>query len=262
MRYISFSLDPAGELVRKMYNFLYEETYLIEDSYFWFKSIHKFIELFVKREYKKISNPLNIIDVGCGSGKLLTILNKYGKTRGIDCSRKAITFCRKRGLKEVKVEDINYYEFGESKYDIITCIDVLYHRWIRDDIIILNKLYKSLKDNGIVILDLAAFNFLRRGHDKAVMGTRRHTIRKIIPDLEKIGYKIEIRSYRLSFLFVPALAMKYFEKLQKKDDVKSDFKQLPSLINWLFFQMSCFENKIIKYLNLPIGTSLFIIARK
>ena len=245
-----------------MHDFLYEETYLNEDSYFWFKSIHKFIEFVVKREFNKFSNSLNIIDVGCGSGKLLTILNKYGKAKGIDCSKKAIDLCKERGLKEVKVEDINYYEFGESNYDIITCIDVLYHSWIKDDIIILNKLYKSLNDNGILILDLAAFNFLRRGHDKAGMGTRRHTRRRIIPHLEEIGYKIEIRSYRLSFLFIPVLVMKYVEKLRKTDEVKSDFKQLPSLINQLLFQMSCLENQIIKYATLPIGTSLFIIARK
>ena len=245
-----------------MHDFLYEETYLNEDSYFWFKSIHKFIESVVKRECKQCSNPLNIIDVGCGSGKLLTILNKYGKAKGIDCSRKAIDFCIERGLKDVKVEDINYFEFGESKYDIITCIDVLYHSWISDDIIILNKLYKSLKDNGILILTLAAFNVLRREHDKAGMGKRRYTINNISPHLKGIGYKIEIRSYRLSFLFIPVLVMKYVEKLRKTDEVKSDFKQLPSLINQLLFQMSCLENQIIKYATLPIGTSLFIIARK
>jgi len=245
-----------------MHNFLYKETYLIEDSYFWFKSIHKFIDFVVKKECQKSNNPLNIIDVGCGSGKLITILNKYCEAKGIDCSKEAIGFCKERGLEKVKVEDINFYEFGESKYDIITCIDVLYHCWIKDDIIILNKLYKSLKPNGILILDLAAFNFLRRGHDKAGMGIRRHTRRTIIPHLEEVGYKIEIGSYRLSFLFIPVLVMKCFEKLQKNDEVKSDFKELPPLINWLIFQMSCFENQIIRYFNLPIGTSLLITARK
>jgi len=245
-----------------MYEFVYKEMYLVEDTHFWYKSLHEIIEYYVKEEYNKSNKNLDIIDVGCGTGKLLTILNKYGNAKGIDYSSKAIDYCKERGLKNVEVNDINEYKFEESAFDLITCIDVLYHSGIEDDIKILKNFYSSLKDNGMLILDLPAFNILWRKHDTAVSGKRRYTRNKLVPELQKIGFKIETQSYRLSFLFLPVLLMKYLEKLRKDDQIKSDLKQPPFFLNWLILQKCRVENQIIKYLNLPFGTSLFITARK
>ena len=241
----------------------YKKIYLLEDKYWWYRALHELIEYQVNKFRCTNKKDLDILDAGCGTGKLLAILNKYGRIKGIDYSKEAIDYCKVRGLKNVEVADLCNYNFGEFLYDVITCIDVLYHSAIEDDIKILSKLYYSLKDNSLLILNLPAFDCLKRKHDTgAAGGERRYRRNVIIPQLIKIGFKIELQSYRLPLLFFPVLMKKYFEKSDKGNQVKSDLKELPFFVNWLLLYLNRLENRIIGKANIPFGTSLFIVARK
>ena len=113
----------------------YRKMYQFEDNYWWYKGLHELVEHYVKKEsYNKI---LKIFDAGCGTGKMLSILKKYGDVKGIDYSKDAIDFCRKRKLDNVEIKDLNTWSSNGELYDIIVCLDVLYHSGIKDDMYIL-----------------------------------------------------------------------------------------------------------------------------
>ncbi|MBN2031168.1 class I SAM-dependent methyltransferase [bacterium] len=233
-----------------------------EDHYWWYRALHELIEFFVQKEQKRGKRFLNILDAGCGTGKLLTILKKYGNTHGIDYSEDAIMYCKKRGLKNIKIGDLCHYQSNPSLYDIITHIDILCCVKKENEIRIIKEFHNALKPDGILILNLPAFHCLRRRHDIAVGSYRRYRRNRFIPKLIDIGFHIEIQSYRLPVLFIPILLKKYFETINKRKEIRSDFSPLPFFINWSLLQMFRIENKIIDKINIPFGTSLFIVARK
>lgn len=240
----------------------YQIMFEYEDHYWWYLVLHELIEYFVRKEQKVKKEILNILDAGCGTGKLLTILQKYGNTHGIDYSEDAIMFCKKRGLTNISNKNLCNCQFDSSIYDIITHIDILCCVEKDNEIEIIKNFYHALKPDGILILNLPAFHCLRRRHDIAVGSHRRYRRNTFVPKLTDIGFHIEVQSYRLPILFIPILIKKYIEAIRKKEEIRSDFSPLPFFINWSLFKFVRIENKMIERMNIPVGTSLFIIARK
>ena len=239
----------------------YALMYELETDYWWYKALHELVEFHVKKI--TAADQLRIFDAGCGTGKMVEILNSYGGVEGIDYSEEAVSYCKKRGLKTVKVEDLNNWNPNGELYDVIISLDVLYHAAVEDDMGVLEKFHTALKKNGTLILNLPAFNILRRRHDIQVSGKRRYRKDSIIGPLKDIGFIIQRASYRLPHLFFIILVKKALGKFAGPPRAKSDLSVLPSWLNKLFLFINRIENKVINSgVNIPFGSSLFIIARK
>ena len=243
---------------------LYEETYQAEESHWWFLALHELIEFFVAAHRARVPSgaDFRIFDAGCGTGQLMVRLQKYGLINGIDFSDTAIDFCRQRELKNVSREDLNEWSGPDSAFDIITSLDVLYHRSIPEDRAILQKFHSALKKGGLLILNLAAFDCLKRKHDIAGQAARRYRRGALCRKLEETGFRVKIASYRLSYLFLPVFLKAFFERKNWISN-KSDLESLPSpAMNSLMLQINRIENEIIKRMGLPFGVSLFVVAEK
>ncbi len=77
-------------------------------------------------EYAQIPDEANILDIGCGTGRLLDRLAKeYATLRGIglDLSQKMILEARKRNLYADRIEyrqgNAESLPFGDSKFDVV-----------------------------------------------------------------------------------------------------------------------------------------------
>ncbi|SDL12951.1 hypothetical protein SAMN04488034_102383 [Salinimicrobium catena] len=110
------------------------------------------------------SQPVEIMDVGCGNGNMLREVAKIGRSRGIrmkligvDISNSTIEIARKESVDfpEISFEtmDVTSRDFGEKKTDIILCTLTLHHfkdKEIED----LMKVFEKVCQMGIVINDL------------------------------------------------------------------------------------------------------------
>ena len=245
---------------------LYEETFRAETAHWWFLALHELVDRVIgdyRRRRKDPAAGLKIFDAGCGTGQLMTRLQKYGSVEGIDFSEEAVDYCRQRELGNVQCKDLNDWFCDRPTFDVITNLDVLYHERIAGDTLILKKFYTALKDEGLLILNVAAFDCLRRAHDTLGHGARRYRRHSMVRKLKEIGFKIRIQSYRLSYLFLPLLAKVWVERRQGLSSGKSDLASLPAPFwNRILLQINRLENKLIQRFNLPFGVSLFITAQK
>ncbi len=117
----------------------YTLMYELETDYWWYKALHELVEFHVKKIAG--AEDLRIFDAGCGTGKMVEILNSYGEVEGIDYSEEAVSYCRKRGLKTIKLEDLNNWNPGGELYDVIISLDVIYHAAVEDDMGVLEKFH-------------------------------------------------------------------------------------------------------------------------
>ena len=237
----------------------------VEDEHWWYVALHDLIRGFVAREAGP-EGGLSILDAGCGTGRLCQLLAPFGVVEGCDLSEQALDFCRQRGVTKVSRVDLSSADLGERRYDVITAIDLLYHQGIVDDASVAAGFHRALKPGGLLILNLVAFEFLRSTHDIAVHTRKRYRRRETIMMLESLGFRVETAVYRLGFLFLPIagyrLARRFLHNGTESAHVDSDVRLPSRMTNRLLRALAMGENRILRRGVGPLGTSLFVTARK
>lgn len=117
-----------------------------EDSYNYYKRI--FSNLLPE------DKDIKILDVGCGFGLAIYSLKKMGykHVKGIDISRQLVEVCHKNNLDVELVEDsTEWLNKHPCEFDVIIFLDVLEHIPPEKHLIFLKSIYKSLKQNGMII---------------------------------------------------------------------------------------------------------------
>ncbi len=236
----------------------FEERYhLLESTHFWFKCRRDFIVSIVKNLYKSGGH---VLDVGCASGHLLEALQALpgAVSVGIDVSEEAKRICDAKGFKMHLADVTNEMDMWYT-FDCIIASDVLEH--ILDDEKAVLNFENMLTKNGRLIIFVPAFNFLWSYHDIQNKHCRRYSKKQLEDILKRAGFIIERSSYWNSFLFFPVLLLRVLKKIiGKKSD---DLSPLPRLLNTFFGKILALENLLLlKGVNLPIGLSVFCIARK
>jgi len=234
----------------------YKQTYEAEENHWWFKGIRNIIFSILNKYIKE--NNLKILDAGCGTGILLTKLKKFGETTGIDISDNALEFCKQRGLTDLHKGTIENLPFQENTFDLVTSIDVIYHKEVQSDLKALQEINRVLKKDGLALIQVAAYNFMYSNHDKFVHTQRRYKKQEIKNKLEQAGFKIEKLTYANTILFPLAL----IKRLTEHKDSKSELKPLSNGINNFLANILTLESKIIENVNLPFGLSIIALARK
>lgn len=247
----------------------YKETEIVsklEGSYWW----HQFL---FRMEAENInqnlnSKNINVLDAACGSGGLLKFLRNKGYTNisGFDLSEKAVNLAKNSGLN-VNVGDLrDISKFrDENTFDVITCNDALYFLADNEKIHFLNDVGRLLINNGLLIINLPAFNVLGGTHNKIAQIENRFTKRDISTLIKDSEFEIVAIRYWPFFLSPIILFVRLFQKMKTKvfnvgTGLESDVKKLPKVINSILYYICLIESRICK--KPPFGSSLFVVLRK
>ncbi len=239
----------------------YERMYRLESDFWWYKTLHELVDSIIGRN--KPEGEIKILDAGCGTGKMMEILQKYGSVYGVDYSEDAVFFAQERGLSNIEIGDLNDFQLKNANYDVVVCLDVLYHSAIQNDLAVVEKFYHTLKNDGILIINLPAFEYLKRSHDIVVHTKKRYRKNVFTHDLKEIGFTILNSSYRMPHLYFIILISKLFQGNKKSKESESDLKEIPGWLNGLLLFFGRIENSLLKTgFSIPFGSSLFIVAKK
>lgn len=95
-----------------------------------------------------------IIDLGCGTGSLLSMLQEAGFTNvaGVDVSDAQLEVARQMGVHEVVKADINgYLRSHREMFDAITGIDIIEHLSKDELVALLKDVMEALKPGGCAV---------------------------------------------------------------------------------------------------------------
>ncbi len=237
----------------------YHNIFQLERSYWWYSALHQLVAKVVELHFR--GKKVNILDAGCGTGGLVQKLSKNHEVKGIDYSQTAISLASSLHLN-CFLEDLNTFIPKPNTYDVITCIDVIYHQDIQDDMKVISNLISGLKIGGILILEVPAFSLLRGKHDDIVYGKKRYLKKDFFEVTNTHNLKNIISSYRISFLFFPVFLKRWIERHQISKP-KSDLQLLSPLLNRILYSLTNIENRfILNNISFPVGTSLFMVLEK
>src|SRR4051794_36018604 len=113
-----------------------------EESYWWHLGRLRIIEVYIKK-YTKGRSGLKILNVGCGTGGTIQLLEKYGELYNVDVSDEAVAFMKKNGYTNVLKVDGTKLPFADNEFDLVVAFDVLEH--IKDDTAALKEWKRVMK---------------------------------------------------------------------------------------------------------------------
>lgn len=237
----------------------------METNYWWYVGLHQLVLHFLSRE-KCGNGPLNVLDAGCGTGRLMKLCQADGlNPMGLDFSGEALRFSRVRGLRSLVQGSISEIPFRNDLFDVVVSLDVADCLEGAEMIHSLSEMGRVLKPRGALILNLPAYNSLRSQHDRAQHILHRFNARELRLLLSEIGFQLDVCTYRNTFLFPVAAVVRLLKRRPTtgQDMLRSDLRPLPYPLNTALKWILAVENSLIKKgLRLPLGLSVFCVARK
>ena len=239
----------------KMYRIFFE----IQKKHWWFVT-KKEIVLDTIERYQTKSNDTKVLDIGCGSGLMLSALQNVGQTFGMDMSDEAIGFSKEifrgkveRGFLPDKIP------YPENFFNLITALDVIEH--IDQDIDALKALRSRLTEDGKAIITVPAYMFLWSAFDDMNEHKRRYTLTELNTKLVQAGFTVEKITYYNTLLFPIVFVVRMLNNVLKRDGA-SDVDMPNAPLNFVLRMIFGMEQYLLRYINLPFGVSILAVVRK
>ncbi|MBF0142462.1 MAG: class I SAM-dependent methyltransferase [Magnetococcales bacterium] len=241
----------------------YRKMYQVEDRHWWFRGKRSLVAAFLSRYAPQVrGRRLRLLDIGCGTGKVLELLAESGEALGCDFSAESILFCRARGFRRLARASAERLPFRRESVDVVCLLDVLYHQGISDDRAVLRQVYDLLAPGGVLILTDSAFQFLYGPHDRAVHARQRYGRTELREKLEGAGFRVERLGFFNCILFPLAATVRLWQRFFPGEVDQSSVTDVREGLNRLFFMLLRWEVSLIGRIDLPFGLSLCAVARK
>ncbi len=231
-----------------------------EQTYWWHVGRLKILDSYVGRYCSDRSN-VKLLNVGCGTGGTLPMLEKYGTVDNVDTAAAAIKYMKRRGYTRVTKVDGSKLPFRPASYDIVAAFDVLEH--ISDDVDALREWSRVLKPGGRILLSVPAYQWLWSMHDVSLHHKRRYTRSRLQKTAQTAGLELVRGSYAivapLPFIVLFRL-LRSFSK--KKVTAETSYVSVPRFLNQFAVGLLSIEAWLHTYIRFPLGTSLVVVLKR
>lgn len=233
-----------------------------EKHYWWHKGKLLLLK-FLHKKYLEGRKDLKILEIGCGTGEVLKLLDNWGQVTGLDYSEQAIEICKNKGFEDLIEGDISTLDLTGlyGKYDMVLASDVLEH--IREDVNAMKVVWELLKPGGLFFVTVPAYKFLWSTHDEALHHLRRYHSLEIKTKIRDSGFKVLKHTHFVAFMFFPIASVRLLNNfVRRRAYAKSHYLSLPKRLNNLLTWLLKIETKLIDFMYLPVGTTHVVVALK
>ena len=259
----------------------YERMHALETDYWWFVGRRALIARLLETTRPRLQSqtPLQLVDVGCGTGANLPMLRRAvapdGEVYGLDFSPLALQWARTEGdlgalngRVHLSQGDALALPLRDECADVVTMLDVLEH--LSDDARALSEVRRILRPGGALVLSVPAYQHLWSAHDEALHHFRRYEKSGLSRVLHRAGFGVWRLSFAMSLM--PPLAWFWrrfvlpFQARRPRDARRhSQGAVLPAVPAWANQMLARYvgaEGHIVPHRPLRFGTSLVAVAFK
>lgn len=204
-----------------------------------------------------------IIDVGCGFGANLSILNQFGNVVGVDISLDTLRSISQRpalGLVQARADAL---PFRANSFDLVALLAVIEH--VEQDDCVVAESYRVSNRGAIQILLTSAFMLLWSHHDAANKHYRRYRAACLDRLQQAAGWHVIRTSYVNSSLFPFVVLVRSLQRLLRtRGTADYDMGPQSRWLNAILESVLNAESWLIirRQVRLPFGVDLFSVARR
>ncbi|HWP65717.1 MAG TPA: class I SAM-dependent methyltransferase [Candidatus Limnocylindria bacterium] len=233
-----------------------DEMARLEDTHWWFVGKR----ILVASALGSVAGG-RALDVGCGTGRLVTELGRRWRCYGTDVSRTALAHSLRRGCDGLVNAAAERLPFRAGSFVLVTALDVIEHA--DDDRAVLAEICRVLVRDGTLVVSVPAVPALWSAHDVALGHRRRYTRRTLRAALESAGFIVVSMSYTNTAIFPIAAAVRLLSRLRPPaPGSESDMFPVPAPLNRFLIALYRIEAMLIRHVSLPIGVSLLAVAKR
>ena len=235
---------------------IYLQMRQLEDKHWWFVARRKIIASVLKSLQLPVD--AQILEVGCGTGGNLAMLQRFGSVTGIEHDESAADLARRRNIAPILPGTLpDDLPALPGRFDVIALFDVIEHiDEDRDSLVALSAL---LKPGGRIIATVPAFNFLWSRHDDENQHKRRYRRRTLEQLARESGLGLKYVSYFNTWLFPAVAAVRLFRKLFPYEESWQDMRMPAPLVNQVLQKLFSSERLLLGRASMPFGISLLAV---
>jgi SAM-dependent methyltransferase len=232
----------------------YEALDRVERDHWWFEALRELVGECLRGERPP---PARVLDVGCSTGHLLASLPSEYERTGVDVDPAAVELARRLrpGIRFLEGE-IERLPFEDASYEVVLATDVVSAVGVEDDLQALRELRRVLVPGGTLLVQVAAYEWLRSGHDRVAGTARRYTAGSLERLLREAGLVPRRVTYRVTLLF-PVAAVR---RLLRRGRDESDVAPVNPRLNRALRRVMGLEHPLACRRRLPFGLSVFAVA--
>jgi 2-polyprenyl-3-methyl-5-hydroxy-6-metoxy-1,4-benzoquinol methylase len=238
---------------------LYEAHDRLEASHWWFEGRRRVIDA-VLRRWLEPREGRTLLDVGCGTGGMFPLLQRFGRVEGAEYAAEARERARAK-FPGVPVSPCALpAQLPAGAWDVVTAFDVVEH--VAEAVESLAAMRARLAAGGQLVLTVPAFQFLWSQHDQANHHLRRYTRGLLARQLEAAGLRLTYASYFNTLLFPVVAAVRAVHRLLPalEGPARADLAPSPPAVNWVLTGLFGAEAGVVSRVPLPYGVSLIAVA--
>ncbi|MFQ5614799.1 MAG: class I SAM-dependent methyltransferase [Anaerolineae bacterium] len=243
-------------------------------NHWWFASRTRALKAAIERALPRQrlqQRDLRILDVGCGAGNMIHHLSRYGPVKGLEIDPRPVAVAHQRGY-DVQLHDVTQsLPYGEASFDLVTALDVIEHN--EDDLAILRHIQQVLRPGGHLVITVPALMWLWSHNDEINAHARRYAARELRDKLQQTGFRVRRITFNNFFVFPlaallillrrgadaePELASHHLSE----EEYQVEMEPASPPVNAILTLVGIVEAFLIRWIDLPIGTSLIAIAQK
>ena len=237
----------------------YRVLHEIQERHWWYVARRRILSAVIEQLFNAGLPDGVLYDLGCGVGANLPLLERFGRTQGVDSAPEAIAFCAERGLHNVTLQDLDSLSgLQEGSASLVLLADVIEH--LDDEAPCLSAAYRLLKPGGAIVITVPAFMFLWSAADDINHHRRRYTEPQLRALVSR-WFELERSTYFNTFLFGSVLAGRILQRVLSRSG--QDEARLPSpFLNSVLTKVFGAETPLVARAYLPFGVSVLCVARK
>ena len=243
---------------------LLEATRRAEREHFWFKGFRAFVAPLVARA-AAAHPPRRLLDCGCGTGVNLPMLAEDGTAYGFDLTWTGLKFATDHGIRRLAQASVASVPFRDEAFDLVTCFDVLQCLEPAVGQQVLAEFYRILAPGGHLVMNVAALELLRGDHAVLAEEAHRYERGELHGMIEAAGFHVERLTFTNASLFPVMFGSRWWQRrrgLKPAAEAHGEITIPPSPVNDALTGLLRCEAAIVRRLDMPIGSSLLVLARK
>lgn len=235
---------------------VYDRMAELDQLHWWYRARRHVLASLISRVARPRRNG-KILEVGCGTGHNLSMLDRFGMVEAIEVDPEARRMAEKRLGRPVGSAPLpDLPGVADQSFDLIASFDVIEH--IEDDRAALAGIARCLKPGGRFVMTVPAHQWMWSAHDVVNHHHRRYSKKGLKTLFAGSPLKIERMGYLNSLLFPVAIAARAAGKITGKED--GDDTLPPAPINKALEAVFAQEARLIGKVPLPPGLSLWVVA--
>ena len=235
---------------------VYDRMAELDELHWWYRARRRVLASLIRRTIP-LPPKARILEVGCGTGHNLQMLEQFGCVDGIEIDDAARAVAEKRLGRSIGSSPLpELVGVDRGSYDMVAALDVVEH--IDDDRATIAALASCLKLGGKLLVTVPAHQWMWSAHDELNHHKRRYSKRRLEQLIEGSPLRLEELGYFNSLLFPLAVGARLAAKATGRGG--GDDALPPRPVNYAFERAFAAEARLIGRVPLPPGLSLFAVA--